>query len=89
MARVLKLEEIPRTYGKTAVWIEMRGFRKAFVSLYKDEYRPWLVFVSSTQPDDRYLDTAMYRIKWRAWNRRPDEAEMEAEAWCDQMKTED
>ena len=89
MARVLKLEEIPRTYGKTAVWIEMRDVRHAFVNLYKHEHRPWFVFVSSTQPDELYLDTAMYRIKWRAWNRRPDEAEMEAEVWRDLMKIED
>ena len=89
MARVLKLEEIPRTYGKTAVWIEKRDVRKAYVNLFKYEHRPWFVFVSSSLPYEQHLNTAMYRIIWRAWNRRPDEAEMKAEAWRDLMKIED
>lgn len=81
-ARVLDLEEIPPTYGKVAVWIECRvkGFRP-YVALYKYEHHPDFVFVVSTIPDRVFLDKSRYKISWRAWNGKPTEAEIEAEAW--------
>ena len=82
MSRVMRLEEIPRTYGKNAVWIECRvkGFRP-YVALYKYEDAGRYVFVVSTIPDKVYLDKQRYGIAWRAWNRRPDAMEVLIEPW--------
>lgn len=82
MPRVLKLNEIPRTYGQNAVWIEMRQRGNVpAVALYKYEHHPWLVFVVSTAPDETYLMKTEYNRTWRVWNRRPDPAELEMEKW--------
>lgn len=84
MARVLALEEIPKTYGKAALWIECRvkGFRP-YVALYKYTDPPFLVLVVSTVPDRVYLDRSRYRIFWRAWNRMPTAEEIQAEPWTE------
>ena len=85
LSRVLSPDELPGTYGKRAVWIEMRvtGYRPS-VALYKFRDRDYLVFVVSTAPDRIYLDRSQYRISWRAWNRMPDKDEREAEKWLEE-----
>ena len=84
LSRVLKLEEIPYTYGKRAVWIELRvKSYRPYVALYKFQDRENMVFVVSTAPDRVFLDRSQYRISWRAWNRLPDQDERKAEPWIE------
>lgn len=81
-ARLLSPEEIPDTYGKRAVWIEMRG-SLPLVALFRYLEKGKLSFVISAYPARIALDRSRYRISWRVWDRPPAREDMLLERWID------